>query len=145
MEIQIQNRQRSIKLSIAPLRDFLSRLLDSLNITQEQELSVVLVSDAQIARLNKQYRHKIGATDVLAFAMREGDDSRFTQQQLGDVVISVETAKRQAEEEKHSLICELKILIVHGVLHLLGYDHIDASDAEKMKQMETVLLEHIKH
>jgi rRNA maturation RNase YbeY len=94
------------------------------------ELSVALVDDAEMQRLNRDYRGKDRTTDVLAFALREGE-ATGTQEPglLGDVVISVPTAARQAAERGHSLEHELTALLVHGILHLLGYDH-ERSPAE---------------
>jgi probable rRNA maturation factor len=98
----------------------------------EAELSVVLCDDDFIAGLNQAYRAKSGATDVLSFAMAEGEDGDFAGETLGDVVISIDTAARQALELGHSLLDEVTSLLVHGVLHLLGYDHIKPEDSRKM-------------
>ena len=94
------------------------------------ELSLALVDDAEMQRLNRDWRGKDRTTDVLAFALREGE-ATGTQQPglLGDVVISVPTAARQAADRGHSLEHELTELLVHGILHLLGYDH-ERSPAE---------------
>lgn len=96
------------------------------------ELSVVLCGDEFIADLNQSYRGKSGPTDVLSFAMAEGEDGDLAGPVLGDVVISLDTAQRQAWEWKRSLLDEVTSLLVHGVLHLLGYDHIKALDARRM-------------
>ncbi|MFZ8786055.1 rRNA maturation RNase YbeY [Thermocrinis sp.] len=92
------------------------------------ELSIVLVSDAQIKRLNKLYRNKDKPTDVLSFPIGEKVEDWLI---LGDIVISVDTAKRQAQELGHSLEEELKRLLVHGLVHLLGYDHELGGEEEK--------------
>jgi probable rRNA maturation factor len=92
------------------------------------ELSVALVSDAQIKRLNKLYRNKDKPTDVLSFPIGEKVEDWLI---LGDIVISVDTAKRQAQELGHSLEEELKRLLVHGLVHLLGYDHELGGEEEK--------------
>ena len=84
------------------------------------ELSLVLCDDAFIHPLNRDYRGRDSATDVLAFSQREGEAGDREDPVLGDVVISVETARRQAWERGHSLERELEILMVHGILHLLG-------------------------
>jgi probable rRNA maturation factor len=109
---------------------------------EDKELSLVLVDDNQIARLNQQYRKRAGPTDVLAFAMQEGEFAGVSPQLLGDVVISVETAQRQAQEQGHNLMRELQILTVHGLLHLLGYDHTRPDEAERMRQKELSLLKY---
>lgn len=94
------------------------------------ELSIAVVGDTAMQRLNRDYRRKDRTTDVLAFALREGEGTAVQEPGLlGDVVISVPTAERQALEHGHSLDHELCELLVHGVLHLLGYDH-ETSPAE---------------
>ncbi|KAJ1486935.1 hypothetical protein T484DRAFT_1942443 [Baffinella frigidus] len=106
---------------------------------EEVELSVVLASDAHIRALNREWRGKDAATDVLSFP--QGDDAGGL---LGDLVVSIETASRQADERGHSLQTELRVLMVHGLLHLLGYDHETAeSDAEEMRDAETRLLDRL--
>ncbi len=99
------------------------------------ELSIVLCDDATIATLNREYRRKSGPTDVLAFAMHEGEGGFFVGMHahvLGDVVISLETAARQAREHARSLEDEVTMLLAHGVLHLLGLDHRDRTEERRM-------------
>jgi len=97
------------------------------------ELSLALVGDEEMQRLNRDYRGKDRTTDVLAFAQREGEPNAVAAHGLlGDVVISVPTAMRQAFERSHSVERELAELLVHGILHLLGYDH-ERSPAEARK------------
>jgi len=107
------------------------------------EVGFALVSDAEIAKLNKEYRGKDCATDVLSFAYLEGE--RGVQgggdTLIGDIFISVDTAKRQAKEKGHSLDEELKFLFVHGLLHLFGYDHNNDEEEEKMEAMAKRILE----
>lgn len=107
---------------------------------EEGELSVVLCDDAFIHPLNRDWRGKDKPTDVLSFAQREGDEADPDDPVLGDVIISVETAARQAGERGHSLGHELRVLLVHGVLHLLGYDHEVDEEAEEMEALERDLL-----
>jgi len=103
------------------------------------ELSLDLVGDGRMRRLNRQYRRKDRTTDVLAFAMRESASP--VSALLGDVVISVPTAQRQAKEGGRSLSEELAWLLVHGVLHLCGYDHERSeTDARRMKRREQAIL-----
>ena len=96
---------------------------------QNCDLSALIVDDAKMHRLNARYRGIDRPTDVLAFAMREGPFAHLQPQLLGDVVISAETALRQARARRHSLAEELTRLLIHGTLHLLGYDH-EVSPAE---------------
>jgi rRNA maturation RNase YbeY len=98
------------------------------------ELSLALVDDDEMQRLNRDYRGKDRPTDVLAFAQRDDEVSVVeTHGLLGDVVIAVPTAERQAQERGHTLEHELTELLVHGILHLLGYDHERSpADARRM-------------
>jgi len=117
------------------------RLLDQ----SDAELSVVLVDDPEMRRLNATYRHIDRATDVLAFAMREGDGSGLHPDVLGDVVISLDTAARQAAERGGTLEDEVRLLLTHGVLHLLGYDHERSpADARKMFSRQRALLAQLR-
>lgn len=104
------------------------------------ELSVVLCDDAFIQPLNRDWRGKDRPTDVLSFAQREGEEADPDDDVLGDVVISLQTAARQAEERGHTLDHEVRVLLVHGVLHLLGYDHEQDDEAEEMEALERELL-----
>jgi probable rRNA maturation factor len=102
------------------------------------ELSIVLVSDAQIKRLNRLYRNKDKPTDVLSFPIGEKVNGWLI---LGDIVISVDTAKRQAQELGYSLEEELKRLLVHGLVHLLGYDHeLGGEEEKKFFELEEFVL-----
>jgi len=101
---------------------------------------VVLVDDAAMAALNRTYRGIAGPTDVLAFPMTEGQFRRITPDLLGDVVICTETARRQARMRRGDLRGELALLLVHGVLHLVGYDHGTAAERRDMRRMEQHIL-----
>jgi probable rRNA maturation factor len=104
---------------------------------QKAELSLVLSGDEQIHELNKIYRGKNKPTDVLAFAMREGDFGRFhaalPSRLLGDVIVSVPTAIRQARAARRDALGEITMLVAHGLLHLLGWDHETAAKDKKMR------------
>lgn len=105
------------------------------------ELSMVLCSDPFIHRLNRQHRGVDAPTDVLSFPMRDEGNPEDEDPVLGDVVISIPTAERQAAEQGHSLAQELRVLLVHGFLHLLGYDHeTSEEDAAEMRAAEGRLL-----
>ena len=115
------------------------RLLAALE-EREAELSLVLVSDPVMRTLNRTWRGKDRATDVLAFAQREGRGCA-PDGLLGDVVISIDTARRQADARGHSLGVEGDRLLVHGLLHLLGYDHERSlGEARRMARKERALL-----
>lgn len=108
------------------------RMLEALGMA-DAELSVLLCDDSVIRELNRDYRNKDRPTDVLAFAMREGEGGTLHAQVLGDVVISLETARRQAERAGHTISEEVTMLLAHGLLHLLGYDHRTAAEERRMK------------
>jgi pyridoxine 5-phosphate synthase len=111
----------------------------------EAELSILLVSDRRIAELNKSYRHKVGPTNVLSFAQAEGEDAGLAGNILGDIVISCETAAREAGEEKITAHQRLLLLLVHGLLHLLGYDHErSAAEAQRMFDKEKELINRLQ-
>lgn len=108
-----------------------------------RELSILLTGDAGIRRLNRAYRRRDRPTDVLSFSLREG---RFgdVSSALGDVVISLETARRQARENGVTLHQEVDRLLVHGILHLAGYDHeVSAREERRMKRKEREMLRKI--
>jgi probable rRNA maturation factor len=106
----------------------------------EGELSIHVVDDAEIAALNSEHRGKPTATDVLSFSLMDGDHSDFRGDLLGDVVIGLETAARQAESGARDLDAEIARLLIHGALHLLGWDHVDASEARRMRAEERRIL-----
>lgn len=109
------------------------------------ELSVALVGDAEIHALNHNYRGKDRPTDVLAFALREGEDAHVHADVLGDVVISLDTAARQAAVRGHSAAQEVRFLLAHGILHLLGYDHERSpSDARRMFAKQRAILKALR-
>jgi len=104
------------------------------------ELSVLLCDDATIHALNRDYRRKDKPTDVLAFALREGKDGHLAGDTLGDVVISLETAQRQARERAVATRGEVRMLLAHGLLHLLGWDHrTDAEDRRMRAEVDRLL------
>jgi probable rRNA maturation factor len=121
------------------LRKTLLRLLAALE-CQRCDLGVLIIDDARMRQLNARYRGIDRPTDVLAFAMREGPFADLQPQVLGDVVLSAETALRQARARRHSLTEELTRLLIHGTLHTLGYDHeVSPTDARLMRAKEREL------
>jgi probable rRNA maturation factor len=150
----ILNRQRAVRVARQPLEVFLARVRRELRLG-EADVSICLVSDAEIARMNQVFRKKQGATDVLSFpavtrrrpvslprgAGKSRPDSAI-RGFLGDIAISPATARRNAKNLGRSLPGELQILILHGVLHLLGYDH--ETDQGEMEQVERRLRKRLK-
>ena len=100
---------------------------------QKSEVSFLLTDDERVHQLNKVYRKKDRPTDVLAFAMREGEFGGLAGETLGDVIISVPTARRQAQEAGKDVLEEVTMLAAHGLLHLLGWDHDTPAKDRRMK------------
>ncbi len=126
------NRQRGIPVKVAPLQDFARQIAERLEM--ERGFSLVLVSDAAIRKLHKRFAGKDRPTDVLSFPDRTDGPWEVEEAYAGDVFISVETANRQ---KRGDLLDELKVLALHGVLHLLGYDH--ETDQGEMSALESKL------
>jgi probable rRNA maturation factor len=123
------------------LRSRAARLLRELPVpeaddTAKAELSVALVDDEEIASLNAKYRGVARPTDVLAFSLLEGRHAERRGALLGDVVIGIETAARQARRRRRSLDDEVARLLIHGTLHLLGHDHRRRAEARAMRAEE---------
>jgi probable rRNA maturation factor len=137
-KVLVKKRVRGVEGKL--LGKIAHRALEVLGLSKV-ELSIALVSDPQIKRLNKLYRNKDKPTDVLSFPIGEKVEDWLI---LGDIVISVDTAKRQAKELGHSLEEELKRLLVHGLVHLLGYDHeLGGEEEKKFFELEEFVLKEI--
>lgn len=146
----ILNRQRVVPVRLPPLDAFLMRMRRELGL-RHADWTVALVTNAAMARMNESFRQKKGPTDVLSFPEvhrprparlrawrprrvgRQGHVS-VTREYLGDIVIAPAIARRNAKSYGRTLPCELKVLMLHGVLHLLGYDH--ESDRGEMNRLE---------
>lgn len=122
-------------------------ILHPVPLASNYELSLRLTDDSEIQALNAQYRHQNKPTDVLAFAALEVDFPQPDNLQsllplyLGDIIISVDTAKRQAQQQGHTLLVELAWLAAHGLLHLLSWDHPDEDSLQQMLDRQTLLLQ----
>ncbi|EIT85213.1 metal-binding heat shock protein [Fictibacillus macauensis ZFHKF-1] len=120
------------------VRNLLEKAAEMEGITGDAEVSITFVTDEVIHEINKQYRDKDRATDVISFAMEEMGEGELEisgadlPRILGDIIISLDTAKEQAEEYGHSLSREIGFLTLHGFLHLLGYDHMTEEDEKEM-------------
>lgn len=128
---------------------FLSLLkttLNHLNLKFDPIISISLISDEMIHEINRDYRHVDRATDVISFAFLDGISNKeellssSNMVDLGEIYISLERAKLQALEYQHSLHRELCFLFIHGLLHLLGYDHMNKVDEEKMFRLQDEIL-----
>jgi rRNA maturation RNase YbeY len=141
VDVTIVNRQRSRRIFPRPLASFVTTLAERMPPPRADRMAVCLVSDNRMRQYNRQFRGLDRTTDVLAFpaedvVLPEGGCH------LGDIVISVPRAAEQARAAGHSLSRELKILLVHGYLHLLGYDH--EKDGGAMLRTQRRLLRHLK-
>jgi rRNA maturation RNase YbeY len=131
-DIVVQNPHRYPGLEVARLRDWLAGLVAELTF-DAASFGVRLVDDGEMRSLNRQFRGKDAPTDVLSFPGGESAEGRH----LGDVVISIPTTRSQARRQGHSTQRELRLLLVHGVLHCLGYDH--EKDSGEMERIEAEL------
>ena len=145
MEVLIDNRQSRHIISPKTIKQTVQVILDVLA-CPDSEISILLVDDPQIAELNQQYLNREGPTNVIAFAMREGEFSDLSPHLLGDVVISMDTAAREAQTGAMSLERRFNELLVHGILHLMGYDHETCQeDARVMEDKSRELMELIQN
>ncbi len=140
MKVQIENQQKRIKIDKRKIRSKVTQLL-KLTGCANKEISITLVDDETIQCINKQYLFKDRPTNVISFSLQEGEFGDVNPDTLGDVVISVDTAIRDADKGNLSFDEEIFFLIIHGLLHLLGYNHVNTSKANtlKMKQKEEEL------
>ena len=137
MKLQIRNNQKIIKIDKRRISGTVLKILKILDCA-DKEISLSFVDDENIKQLNKQYLGKDKATNVISFSLQEGEYSNINPQILGDIIISVETAQRDAIKENLTVTQELEFLIIHGILHLLGYNHENTTEKEtnKMQQKE---------
>jgi probable rRNA maturation factor len=135
--IQIENAQTGQPIKIEKLKKVAQTILSVLG-CPDSEISILIVDDARIQELNRDYLQRDNPTNVISFSMIEGEGGTLQPQLLGDVVISADTAARDALEASTTFESELYFLLLHGILHLLGYDHErgTAEDAVKMEAME---------
>ena len=139
----IENRQRAVRVEMRALVAFTNRVKLELGLGQES-VAIRLVNNAEMARLNETYRNKKGTTDVLSFPAEERRRpsnlrrlKKVRDVQLGDIAISPVVARRNAKRYRRKLTEEIQVLILHGILHLLGYDH--ETDRGEMEQVESRL------
>ena len=144
MGVLIDNRQKRRKLSLSTIRKKAQAVLNALD-NPNAELSVVIVDDSEITELNQKYLNRTGPTNVIAFPMREGAFPGISPQLIGDVVISIDTSRREAELSGISTDERVDQLLIHGILHLLGYDHETGDDdAQRMEEKSAELLKLIE-
>jgi probable rRNA maturation factor len=142
LEITILNRQRAHAVTATELERFVERLVEQLPAPEGDSLALCLVSDRRMRELNRRFRGRDATTDVLSFPAGPppGDAAAGP---LGDIVVSIPTALRQAADAGHSLDRELKTLVLHGYLHLLGFDH--ETDDGSMMRLQAKLARELVH
>ncbi len=131
--IEVVNRQRKITIDVDRWESFTAKVLGVLP-TLTSGATIAFVSDRSMRALNRLWRRKRGTTDVLSFPSQQDDFEKLDGSTLGDVVISVEQAARQAKDNDLTLDQEIAQLILHGLLHLCGYDH--STDNGEMNRLE---------
>ena len=140
MVIRIEDRQSRHKTSKVKIEKKAKIILEALGI-RDAELSVLIVDDDQMGEFNKTYLDRSGPTNVMAFPMREGPFAEVNPNLLGDVVISLDTTCREAEAAGLSEELRFGQLLIHGILHLVGFDHENGKgDAKAMREKEEELL-----
>jgi probable rRNA maturation factor len=127
MEVLIENRQNRHRLSNQEIQTTARRILNALGYPNAQ-LSILIVDDTQIAEFNLAYLNHAGPTNVISFPMQEGQFSDISPDLLGDVVISADTAHREAVEAGMQMVERFDQLLIHGILHLTGYDHVNSKE-----------------
>jgi probable rRNA maturation factor len=142
MEVLITDEQQSVKVNQDFIKAISLDIMDFDGFTSNSQLSLVFCDDEAIKELNNEYRGKDEATDVLSFPI-ELENFVPEIRMIGDIVISTETAIRQANDYNHSAEAEIVILLIHGLLHLHGYDHIEENDRVKMRARETEVLKYL--
>ena len=133
MKVLIDNRHPSVAIPEETIGLWVEHILEALGLS-EAEVSIVLMDDDQIADLNLRYLSRKGPTNVIAFPMGEGDGVHLWPQLLGDVVISLDAARKESEDAGIPYSGRILALLVHGILHLIGYDHV--GDEDRQRQME---------
>ncbi len=132
--------RRSVKVAIKLATPYLAKRHILRTRVERLEVSVVLASDTYVKKLNRKYRGKNAPTNVLSFPSFTGTPLEPGPILLGDVILAFETTRREAAGEEKSLYAHANHLVVHGVLHLLGYDHLVERDARKMERLERLTL-----
>lgn len=128
------------KIETKELKDLIKYALKYLKL-KHVEFNIIFIDNKKIHELNKEYRHIDRPTDVITFALEDHKDIEFDIRILGDIYISIEKAKQQALEYNHSLKREISFLAIHGLLHLLGYDHMNKEDEKVMFDLQDKILD----
>ncbi|RJP19161.1 MAG: rRNA maturation RNase YbeY [Candidatus Abyssobacteria bacterium SURF_5] len=134
LKVSIRKSPQRLTIKTAQVREAIERTLTGEK-RDSAEVSVLIVTDARIRELNRTYRGIDSSTDVLAFPMAEGKFAALNPDLIGDIVISAERARVQAQQAGHDLIDELRLLAAHGTLHLLGYEDETSRGRARMRRL----------
>lgn len=132
--VNIENISSNLKVRLIPLKNLAQKILKDFR--EKGEVNIILISDNYMRDLNQRFTKTKDSTDVLSFNLKENKTLKGNKEFLGEVYISVDKARRQAQSYKVSFDQELKRLVAHGILHLLGYDHKDRTGEEEMRKRE---------
>jgi probable rRNA maturation factor len=135
MIIYLENQQNKLPLNLAPIKKIVRKVLIKEG-KSRSEVSIIFTNNLKIAQLNKKYLNRPRPTDVLAFPMQEGFNLRGDPHLLGDIVISVQMAISKANQLKISALKEIYLYVIHGLLHLLGYEHQKLKEDKIMRAKE---------
>ncbi len=137
--IEINNLTNEKLEEIKELDDYTKYLLGYMHV--DASFSVIIVDNDKIHEINREYRGIDRPTDVISFALEENEEYEIKERLLGDIYISIDKVYEQAKEYNHSVKRELFFLVTHGFLHLLGYDHMNKEDEEKMFSLQEEILD----
>jgi probable rRNA maturation factor len=140
MKIEIIGTKKKSPIGTDALKGIVEKTLNMEKAPKDSRLTINMVSDRLMKQLNKVFMNRPGTTDVLAFSMIEGKRIRGQGNYLGDVVISLDTARKNAKKYKNTLREELCLYVIHGILHLLGYDDTRVANKKKMRKREHDIL-----
>jgi probable rRNA maturation factor len=132
--VNVENISPNSKIRLVTLKKLAQKILKDFR--EKGGVNIILVSDNYMRRLNQRFTKRKGSTDVLSFSFKENRTPKRNEEFLGEVYVSVDKAGKQAKSYKVSLNQELKKLVAHGILHLLGYDHRVGKDEELMRKKE---------
>jgi len=135
MQTLIENRQKKARLDLRRIRRTVREVLQHLG-CRDQEISLLFVDNTAMTEINRHYLKRDYPTNVISFSLREGDFGQINPQLLGDIVISTEQALEDARKGNLDFDDEIDFLVIHGLLHLLGYDHEGTDEREAAKMMD---------
>ncbi len=146
IEIYDLTRNKELDSYFKDIKKYYKKTLEVLKIEDDLDLSLIIVGKTKIRNINRDYRNKDAVTDVISFANIDSDDYDYLcdDVNLGDIFINVDRVKSQAKKYGHSIKREFVFLFIHGMLHLLGYDHMEKEDEEVMFALQDKIIGELK-